>query len=625
MQFRCIASTREARERGLEPFTLEPLGRVVAFFGANGAGKSRVLQVARERMQFLLHGLRTLDSELKLMTKNVEKSRSQREPREQVSRLQAMLDDLHVLRDDPGHFFSVPPNSDACMFDLTNPNGPMHDVQSKVIAQRDECLNDNHVLDGGHWRNVGPLSGRITDLFESIAVCHERQSAGLVCDARGTQFAALFDPARRLIGELMSMEFGFLPKGSAVVPSLNGRVWSPGEFSGGQKHLLFYVACILQALAREEYGVKSDVRFKGSVIVIDEPETSLHPRATKELVDALRRLVGEEGQLWVATHSLALFSVLPPEAIWLVQDGRVLPQSRIASTKAMQLLVGPAEDIRRLGETAEEPSRAMARQFLSECILEPQAVMHRHDDPQLANILSAINEAHALEKHVIVLDVGAGTGRLARELREQAASNSTTRIEYVAVECNKSLHGEIARSAGQLMLASPIPESVSEVPSFVRGRVHVAVLCNVLHEVPPGEWIDLLNGVQDTLRTNGVLLLCEDAEMSIGELPHKGGYLVLDSDEVQILFDLAAPPAVIQHPDPDYRGRLQCFGIAPPGRPVTAESVRGAIDHARGRLHDRVSRMRSGTEAPKDGRDFARASMMYLNSQFAIEELEKAG
>lgn len=621
MQFRLVTSEHGADLLGLAPFRLEPLRRVVALFGPNGAGKSRLLRLARDRMQFLSHAYQNLDRELMQAKANLVASRDRKEAPEQIARMQGIVNDLSALSENPGTFFNVLPTKRSLLIDLTNKGVHLHAAQSRPTIERDRCLDDDKAFEGGHWKTTKGLASELTALFESTVICAERLDRNLPCNERGAVFGKLFPAAKTLVQELMSMELGYLPVGSSPVPSLNGRVWKPEEFSTGQKNLLYYIGCILMALARQHHGLVSPIRFGGAVIVIDEPEAALHPQATKELHRSLLKLVGEDGQLWIATHSLALVSEVEPESMWLVRNGQVSGRSRNAATKAVELLVGTREEVQKLADVVEEGNRAKFRKFLSECILRPTVVPLAADDPQVAQILRALRSAMVSSETVIVLDVGAGVGRLAEELSDLSASEGPNAVEYIPVEPNATYHSAIRKaSVSGLRVREPV-RSIPELERVVMGRVHVAVLCNVLHEVEPTEWVELLNGIMDSLRQDGVLLICEDLEMPVGELCSRSGFLVLSDAELGLLFSATNAPVLMDHSDPGLRGRLQCVAISARAGRVTEESVRIAIKCAQRRLHARVSRLRSGDEMPKDGRDYARACMMLLNCSFALEGL----
>lgn len=619
VQFKHIATTHEAFGAGIEPFVLDELGQAVVLCGANGAGKSRILRAAMHRMQTLLHSYRNLDREISQAKRNLSSAHEKREPRDKVLRLELEMRDLDALRRDPSEFFGCLPQETESLFNLTKMEGVLGQVGARGSKQRDAALGYDSFVSGGHWKRSDKLTSSLMDLFEAIAVCYERNRASLPCDKMGSLYSALFDPARDLIGTLMDMELGFAPRGSTCVPTLDGRELASSELSRGQQSLLYYAGCILHALARERLGFESKLYFSGSVILIDEPETNLHPQATKELVSALLNLVGPKGQVWMATHSVALISTLDSDCIRMVEKGKVLPRSRISSSRAIELLVGSPDDIQRLWEVAVGVDRAKARRFLAECILDPTVAKHRHGDPQVYNILRSIEEQHAAGLAVVVLDVGAGAGRLACDLRALHEESENFRIEYIPVEPDEARHVQICAAAAGIMRGDGVARSMEDARSIVGFGANVAVLCNALHEIHPRDWESVLNGIVDSLVPEGVILVCEDLMMPVGELPNDVGYIVLEGDELSALFAGVIEWVRLEHPDAQYRDRLQCIAMRPRGSRVTVESVRHVVKMASSRLRKGVLDLRSGVRDLRDGRELARASMMLLNCHFAME------
>jgi predicted ATPase len=72
----------------------------------------------------------------------------------------------------------------------------------------------------------------------------------------------------------------------------------------------------------------SDGKEKDSLILFDEPETSLHPHALAILAEAMKKASSEwSKQIFVATHSPVLMSQFEPEDVWAVEldeEGRTI-------------------------------------------------------------------------------------------------------------------------------------------------------------------------------------------------------------------------------------------------------------------------------------------------------------
>ncbi len=68
--------------------------------------------------------------------------------------------------------------------------------------------------------------------------------------------------------------------------------------------------------------------------------------------------------------------------------------------------------------------------------------------------------------------------------------------------------------------------------------IDVVVMCNVLHEIDPSDWVKTLSiDVPPILLEDGYLLIAEDTLLPHGELAHRKGFLVLDDVGVRKLFN----------------------------------------------------------------------------------------
>lgn len=97
-----------------------------------------------------------------------------------------------------------------------------------------------------------------------------------------------------------------------VFESVNGKRIYFEELSNGEKHLYFRAIYLYQ------------LKLKNCIIMIDEPETSLHPTWQKEIIK-LYQHIGENNQVIVATHSPHVMASVKPESLFLLhlQDHKV--------------------------------------------------------------------------------------------------------------------------------------------------------------------------------------------------------------------------------------------------------------------------------------------------------------
>jgi len=90
-----------------------------------------------------------------------------------------------------------------------------------------------------------------------------------------------------------------------IFESFNGKKISINQLSSGEKQL-FCQAAYLQKL-----------NLQDSIILIDEPETSLHPTWQRNILK-LYQNIGENNQIIVATHSPHIIASVKPESLFVL-------------------------------------------------------------------------------------------------------------------------------------------------------------------------------------------------------------------------------------------------------------------------------------------------------------------
>jgi hypothetical protein len=139
----------------------------------------------------------------------------------------------------------------------------------------------------------------------------------------------------------------------------------------------------------------------------------------------------------------------------------------------------------------------------------------------------------------------------------------------------------------------------------------------------PKEWPSVFAQCQATLSPNGSLIIIEDQQPSIGELPHRHGFIVLDHIEAQALFggtdtvhDLSS--AV---PEP-FRGRVSVLQVpANHLSRATHETVRTALGHVQRRARAKIASLReskAGELTQREGRLHALYAMLWVNAELAL-------
>jgi len=114
-----------------------------------------------------------------------------------------------------------------------------------------------------------------------------------------------------LINDILAdKEIVGVERGRVVVATQSGEKHGLNELSSGEKQL----ALLLVEIQRR-------ILDKGSVILIDEPEISLHPAWQRGLVVALDKIIEQyDAQVFMATHSLEVASMVMPHEVISLND-----------------------------------------------------------------------------------------------------------------------------------------------------------------------------------------------------------------------------------------------------------------------------------------------------------------
>jgi hypothetical protein len=205
-----------------------------------------------------------------------------------------------------------------------------------------------------------------------------------------------------------------------------------------------------------------------------------------------------------------------------------------------------------------------AIQFATECLSNPTVAMTEKNDPQSKQIRIVLEK---LRDGVLrILDFGAGQGRMIDNLNGQYADLSvkvSDRIDYVAIDeypkheltCRASISDAFGSSDDRYFSTGEKLLSVYGENSF-----DVIVMCNVLHEIPPEKWLTYFGPTglfAKLLRTSGYLLIVEDQHIPVGEQAYEEGFLVLDTEQLKVLFGVTPEDNGFQVANSVLNGRLK--------------------------------------------------------------------
>lgn len=393
----------------------------------------------------------------------------------------------------------------------------------------------------------------------------------------------------------------------AVRITSGGRPLDINELSEGQQVLLTWALTI-----HESAGALTD-----AIVLLDEPELHLHPSAAIAAIEGLRSRGA--AQIWVATHSPAVLAHFGVDGLYYVHDGRI----EYAGNRVERVLGGLLGDEGREGLRAflADADALALYNFAAQSLLAPDSVDLRPGDPQAEQFCGLLAGLGG-ERPVRVLDYAAGKGRLARALAEQGrpggllyhAYNDPSFLgEGDADACRR--HVDALRQGE----GTYYTERFEELTLSTAPRMDAVVLCNVLHEIAEADWLPTFRRIADVLSEGGALLLMEDQRMTRGELPHHGGFLVLDDLALAELF--AMPLAELRNLDPTGSERLTIYRI-PRAALLRASPVtlRRALCKLEETTRAQLRRLRDRAAGDhRHGREHAYLALLLANVLLALE------
>lgn len=289
------------------------------------------------------------------------------------------------------------------------------------------------------------------------------------------------------------------------------------EFSPGEL-MLFYL-CVFLVIISRNYP-------DGVVLILDEPELHLHPRALVKMIRTLKESTNV-AELWIASHSLFLVPLFEFEEIVFLDQNTVYSRNSQIYKNLYDSLVG-LENI-NLFEFLKSLDNWQYYQFIVECFCLPKAVGKANvKDEQFCKLLNAIR--NNLDHNPLqLLDYGAGKCRIWECMQLLPDSSpEKNQVVYSAYEPypEDGLKGNF-----------PIYTDFSDIRKKQK-RFQVVVLMNVLHEIEATKWLEAFQNIYSIMSNDGMLVFLEVLSLTKGEQPYGNtGYLVLQDEQVKILFN----------------------------------------------------------------------------------------
>lgn len=339
--------------------------------------------------------------------------------------------------------------------------------------------------------------------------------------------------------------------------TLFGFPMGQSNLSDGQKILLQFCLAIY---SQEE-------SLKDLILVLDEPENHLHPSVIIETIEKIQKCV-IDGQIWIATHSIPLLAHFDPSLIWYVEKNKIRHAGKIPE-KVLHSLLGNEDEVARLQDFISLPSQYATSRYAFESLFEPGAVLTDSNDPQSFQIRTDLLKLSATGK-LRVLDYGAGKGRLISNIVDLDVTNQEKlikNIDYIAYDKFPN-DKEYCESALMKAYGNCDKKYFNDFNNLLsvydKGSFDVVIMCNVLHEIDPKDWLKLFQTdgiISSLLSDNGMLLLVEDHQIPIGEKAYQKGFLVLDTPQLKDLFKISEKETAFTFTDKKGDGRLKAHQI----------------------------------------------------------------
>lgn len=301
--------------------------------------------------------------------------------------------------------------------------------------------------------------------------------------------------------------------------SLNifGRNFDDARLSPGQLYALrIAVAC------------KSHKANENIAFLLDEPETHLHPSLLIKIINQLMQHF-KNAQFFIATHSLPLISYLTvireDTTVLFMEDGEIKDSLRSNSEPILTKMIGSEEDqfaIKQIFVSSEEMA---CNKFCMECFLKPTVVSGGVSGDPSVSIAESNLANKANQTPLIIVDYGAGRGRLLECMFED---NFTEGYTYNAYNIDK----DDANCCEQIISKKGINGRSylgKDYLGELNGKVDRIFMVNVLHEIPPEMWKDEFQTISKLLKDNGKLVIIEREILTMGESPFVNGFLMLTS------------------------------------------------------------------------------------------------
>lgn len=607
--------------KGLKSINLsqKPLGALIALAGKNGSGKSRILNLI-ENYAHNLTVKALLENEIlftpplgnnfmETLPHHIKKYNSADEAGKISIESQLQGQALDVCKKNIGAFIKRIDSTTLTTIVNSNEANDYETLNSNKLLASKQL---DFLLTSSTINYLQKLSDQLNlDRYNSIILEENEKLEGKLEDKPSyVNFHRFQFYTERFLGKKISSKAKSISVGESFssILLLNGQPFQPQLLSPGEKILLSFA--ILFYLME----IKSNISLENCILILDEPENHLHPSAQIKVIKAIKEIIKDKGQLWIATHSLPLLASLDYDEIFLVKNDELILPNRYNPGNSILELMESEENSFRIKEFLISSSGWAYSNFLIQCFLDPDVhFSSSQKDSQIFSLKEFIKSKSKLK----ILDFGAGKGRLAKAFEENESLHSKIDL-YCALEPEKNLSEELKKNK--------FIKKVFTSDVLPKNQFDLVLLFNVLHEINPEKWIDIFSNIKDTLNEAGSLIIVEDKFLPKGEKIDKYGYLILN--EYQIL-DLFAIKHEFYHEinqlNENKDNRIT-FSVIPRDLiNISPESIMNAISNLRKEIYGKLEEIRKQENQNSSdisiGRKYAHFLQLHFNTILAEKYL----
>lgn len=294
------------------------------------------------------------------------------------------------------------------------------------------------------------------------------------------------------------------------------------EWSDGQQ-MVFYIVALVSEINPD-------------VVLLDEIENHLHPAYMTQVMGFLKEKVP---QSFIATHHphiifsemvdkvFYLEAIRPPASgdfpsklshqkqtfqrsperrVYTLADGfnKVTAAYHLFDHQDRQLL----KQATRIANDADVMFyHALVKIFSAEGVKTSDSILPDRQSRQVVEMLLALVGAKTSTERVKILDLGAGVGRTEGEISKLSQWQLGLSIDWICWHIEQKGREKLRQELNKRRIQAEVPDTLDQIEN---GSIDVSVIANVLHEIKPPEFAELLyDADKKTDPYNGVIVVLE--------------------------------------------------------------------------------------------------------------------